>query len=153
MPISETGGPCQYFLPFEFSCPKKLPFCDFSDFVLFYVLFRNFPILPKFFVHFRNICVHFRNFRVRNWARKPRIYRNGRGRGICSDFVFILFIFGNMIQKAEFVYYCRKKVKKSIAIKKKVVSLQCSSLHTDTHTNKTFNNYYQLLKIFYYESS
>ena len=32
------------------------------------------------------------------------IYRNGRGRGICSDFVFILFIFGNMIQKAEFVY-------------------------------------------------
>ena len=44
------------------------------------------------------------------------IYRNGRGRGICSDFVFILFIFGNMIQKAEFVYYCRKKVKKSIAI-------------------------------------
>ena len=44
------------------------------------------------------------------------IYRNGRGRGICSDFVFILFIFGNMIQKKEFVYYCRKKVKKSIAI-------------------------------------
>ena len=47
------------------------------------------------------------------------IYRNGRGRGICSDFVFILFILGNMIQKTEFVYYCRKKVKKSIAIKKK----------------------------------
>ena len=48
------------------------------------------------------------------------IYRNGRGRGrgrgICSDFVFILFILGNMIQKAEFVYNCRKKVKKSIAI-------------------------------------
>ena len=32
-----------------------------------------------------------------------------------------------MIQKTEFVYYCRKKVKKSIAIKKNVVSLQCSS--------------------------
>ena len=56
------------------------------------------------------------------------IYRNGRGRGICSDFVFILFILGNMIQKTEFVYYCRKKVKKSIAIKKNVVSLHCSSL-------------------------
>ena len=110
------GDSLQYFLPFEFSRPKKRPFCDFSVFVLFYVLFRISPNLPKFFVHFRNIAVHFRNFRVRNWARNPRIYRNGRARGICSDFVFILFIFGNMIQKAEFVYYCRKKVKKSIAI-------------------------------------
>ena len=44
MPISETGGPCQYFLPFEISRPKKRPFCDFSVFVLFYVLFRN-PVL------------------------------------------------------------------------------------------------------------
>ena len=123
MPISETGTPRQYFLPLKISCPKKRPFCDFSVFVLFYVLFRNFPIGPKIFVHFRNIAVHFRNFRVRNWARNPRIYRNGRGRGICSDFVFILFILGNMIQKTEFVYNCRKKVKKSIAIKKKVVSL------------------------------
>ena len=113
------GDSPQYFLPLKISCPKKRPFCDFSVFVLFYGLFRNFPILPKFFVHFRNRDVHFRNFRVRNWARNPRIYRNGRGRGICSDFVFILFIFGNMIQKTEFVYYCRKKVKKSIAIQKK----------------------------------
>ena len=55
----------------------------------------------------------------------PRIYRNGRGRGICSDFVFILFILGNMIQKSLFVYYYRKKVKKSIVIKKNVVSLHC----------------------------
>ena len=40
-----------------------------------------------------------------------------------------------MIQKAEFVYYCRKKVKKSVAIKKNVVSLQSDlvPLHTDTH--------------------
>ena len=126
MPISHAGTPRQHFLPLKISCPKKRPFCDFSVFVLFYGLFRNFMILPKFFVHFRNRCVHFRNFRVRNWARNPRIYRNGRGRGICSDFVFILFILGNMIQKTEFVYYCRKKVKKSIAIKKNVVSLQCN---------------------------
>ena len=34
----------------------------------------------------------------------------GAGAGYCSDFVFILFIFGNMIQKSLFVYYCRKKV-------------------------------------------
>lgn len=44
MPISETGGPCQYFLPLKISCPKKRPFCDFSVFVLFYGLFRN-PVL------------------------------------------------------------------------------------------------------------
>lgn len=44
MPISETGDPRQYFLPFEISCPKKRPFCDFSVFVLFYGLFRN-PVL------------------------------------------------------------------------------------------------------------
>ena len=44
MPISETGGPCQYFLPLKISRPKKAPFCDFSVFVLFYVLFRN-PVL------------------------------------------------------------------------------------------------------------
>lgn len=44
MPISETGTPSQYFLPFENSRPKKRPFCDFSVFVLFYVLFRN-PVL------------------------------------------------------------------------------------------------------------
>ena len=127
MPISETGDPRQYFLPLKISRPKKRPFCDFSVFEHFYIPFRIFMILPKFFVHFRNRGVHFRNFRVRNWARNPRIYRNGRGRGICSDFVFILFIFGNMIQKTEFVYNCRKKVKKSIAIKKKWLSLQCSS--------------------------
>ena len=119
VPGFAAGTPCQYFLPLKISCPKKAPFCDFSVFVLFYVLFRNFPIGPIFFVHFRNRGVHFRNFRVRNWARNPRIYRNGRGRGTCSGFVFILFILGNMIQKAEFVYNCRKKVKKSIAIKKK----------------------------------
>ena len=58
-----------------------------------------------------------------------RLYRNGRGRGICSDFVFILFILGNMIQKTEFVYNCRKKVKKSIVIKKNVVSLQSDLVH------------------------
>ena len=34
----------------------------------------------------------------------------GAGAGVCSDFVGILFIFGNMIQKSLFVYYCRKKV-------------------------------------------
>ena len=56
-----------------------------------------------------------------------RIYRNGRGRRGCSDFVRILFIFGNMIQKSLFVYYCRKKVWKSIVIKKIVVSLRCRS--------------------------
>ena len=44
MPISETGGPCQYFLPLKISCPKKRSFCDFSVFVLFYGLFRN-PVL------------------------------------------------------------------------------------------------------------
>ena len=60
MPISETGTPLQYFLPLKISRPKKAPFCDFSDFVLFYVLFRISPTLPKFFVHFRNIAVHFR---------------------------------------------------------------------------------------------
>ena len=130
MPISHAGSPLQYFLPLKISRSKKAPFCNFSVFVLFYVLFRNFPLGPKFFVHFRNIAVHFRNFRVRNWARNPRIYRNGRGRGICSDFVFILFILGNMIQKSEFVYYCRKKVKKSIAIKKNVVSLHQFIWHT-----------------------
>ena len=130
-----AGTPSQYFLPLKISCPKKAPFCDFSDFEHFYIPFRIFLILPNFFVHFRNRGVHFRNFWVRNWARNPRIYRNGRGRDICSDFVFILFILGNMIQKTEFVYYCRKKVKKSIAIKKNVVSLQSDlvPLHTDTH--------------------
>lgn len=44
MPISETGGPCLYFPHLIFSRPKKRPFCDFSVFVLFYVLFRN-PVL------------------------------------------------------------------------------------------------------------
>ena len=44
MPISETGGPCQYFLPLKISRPKKRPFCDFSVFEHFYVLFRN-PVL------------------------------------------------------------------------------------------------------------
>ena len=44
MPISETGDSLQYFLPLKISCPKKRPFCDFSVFVLFYVLFRN-PVL------------------------------------------------------------------------------------------------------------
>ena len=44
MPVSETGDSRQYFLPFEFSLPKKRPFCDFSVFELFYGLFRN-PVL------------------------------------------------------------------------------------------------------------
>lgn len=44
MPGIAAGTPSQYFLPFENSCPKKRPFCDFSVFVLFYVLFRN-PVL------------------------------------------------------------------------------------------------------------
>ena len=53
MPISETGGPCQYFLPLKISCPKKRPFCDFSVFVLFYGLFRNpVPALP---IMYRNL--------------------------------------------------------------------------------------------------
>lgn len=50
MPISETGTPSQYFLPLKISRPKKRPFCDFSDFVLFYVLFRNpVPALPNMY--------------------------------------------------------------------------------------------------------
>ena len=116
MPGIAAGTPCQYFLPFKISCPKNLPFCDFSDFVLFYVLFRN-PVLA--------IPIVYNNLYIFGFcARVPcfsifALYRNGRGRGICSGFVFILFIFGHMIQKTEFVYYCRKKVKKSIAIKKK----------------------------------
>lgn len=44
MPISETGGPCQYFLHLKISRPQKRPFCDFSVFELFYILFRN-PVL------------------------------------------------------------------------------------------------------------
>ena len=100
MPISETGTPSQYFLPLKISRPKKAPFCDFSVFVLFYVLFRN--------------CVPVGGGSLFCYIEElARAYRD------CSDFVFILFIFGNMIQKTEFVYNCRKKVKKSIAIKKK----------------------------------
>ena len=122
-----SGDSLQYFLPFEFSLPKKAPFCDFSDFVLFYVLFRNkhpvvpimniflfnflrsekFPIVYKFLSLLGCIrfCTKICPFYSLVAARNPRIYRNGRGRGICSDFVFILFIFGNMIQKSLFVYY------------------------------------------------
>ena len=44
MPGIAAGTPLQYFLPFENSLPKKRPFCDFSDFVHFYGLFRN-PVL------------------------------------------------------------------------------------------------------------
>ena len=42
MPISETGGPCQYFLPFENSLPKKRPFCDFFRFCTFLCTFSEF---------------------------------------------------------------------------------------------------------------
>ena len=129
MPISETGGPCQYFLPLKISCPKKAPFCDFSDFVLFYVLFRNpvpaIPIVYKFLsflglIRFCTIICIFSELCAGRWRLSILLYRGTRAyMRICSDFVFILFILGNMIQKTEFVYYCRKKVKKSIAIKKK----------------------------------
>ena len=44
MPWFAAGTPRQYFLPLKISRPKKRPFCDFSDFVLFYGLFRN-PVL------------------------------------------------------------------------------------------------------------
>ena len=120
MPISETGTPSQYFLPLKISCPKKRPFCDFSDFVLFYVLFRN-PVLaiPVMYnnLYIFGLCTRWRRFLYFAIQRNARAYRD------CSDFVFILFILGNMIQKAEFVYNCRKKVKKSVAIKQNVVSL------------------------------
>ena len=138
MPISHAGTPLQYFLPLKISCPKKAPFCDFSVFVLFYVLFRNpvlaLPVMYKFLsllglIRFCTIICIFSELCAGRWRLSIfALYRNGRGRGICSDFVFILFILGNMIQKTEFVYYCRKKVKKSIAIKKNVVSLHRSSL-------------------------
>ena len=44
MPGIAAGTPLQYFFPLKNSRPKKRPFCDFSDFVLFYGLFRN-PVL------------------------------------------------------------------------------------------------------------
>ena len=128
-PGFRSGDSLQYFLPLKISRPKKAPFCDFSVFVLFYVLFRNpvpaLPIMYKFLsllglIRFCTIiCIFSELCAGRRRLSIFALYRNGRARGICSDFVFILFILGNMIQKSEFVYYCRKKVKKSIAIKKK----------------------------------
>ena len=129
MPICETGTPSQYFLPLKISRPKKRPFCDFSDFVLFYVLFRN-PVLalPNMYkilsllglIRFcTRICIFSDYVPACRASLFCYIEEQARAYRDCSDFVFILFIFGNMIQKTEFVYYCRKKVKKSVAIKKK----------------------------------
>ena len=109
MPISETGGPCQYFLPLKISCPKKRPFCDFSDFEHFCVLFWN-PVLaiPEMYkilsllglILFCTIICMFSDYVPACRASRFSLYRGTRaGAGFCSDFVFILFIFGNMIQK------------------------------------------------------
>ena len=104
------------FLRFFRFCTFLYPFSESracsSEYVQIFIPFRTNPILYKNLYIF-GLCARLPCFSI------FALYRNGRGRGICSDFVFILFILGNMIQKSLFVYNCRKKVKKSIAIKKK----------------------------------
>ena len=89
-----------------------------SDCVHKFILFRTNPILYNNLYIF-GLCARCRCFSI------FALYRYGRGRSICSDFVFILFIFGNMIHKTQFLYNQRKKVQKSIVIKKKSLSLHC----------------------------
>ena len=111
---------------FENFAPQKSPFLRFFRFCTFLCAFSESRACSsgyvQIFIHFRTNPILYNNLYILGiCACLPcssifALYRNGRGRGICSDFVFILFIFGNMIQKAEFVYNCRKKVKKSIAI-------------------------------------
>ena len=123
------GRSLSILFTFENFASQKTPFlrffrfctflCTFSEssarssgYVQNFIPFRINPILYKNLYIF-GICACVPCFSI------FALYRNGRGRGICSNFVFILFILGNMIQKTEFVYNCRKKVKKSVAIKKK----------------------------------
>lgn len=115
MPTSETGDLLQYFLPLKISRPKKRPFCYFSVFVLFYGLFRNpVPALPIVYINlsflglirFCTIICIFSDYVPACRASRFSLYiGTGAGAGFCSDFVFILFIFGNMIQESLKVYY------------------------------------------------
>lgn len=127
-PYPRRGLPPILFT-FENFVPQKSPFLRFFPILYFFMYFFGFrrSCLDFLFIFGTSlfifgICACLPCFSI------FALYRNGRGRGICSDFVFILFIFGNMIQKSLFVYYYRKKVKKSVAIKKNVVSLHCRSL-------------------------
>lgn len=129
MPISETGLPSDTFYLLKIHCPKNalsaiFPILYFlwafsesrarcSDYVQIFVQFFKFGKISDYvqkFIPFRTNPILYNNLYVFGLRADRRglsifaIYRNGRGRGICSDFVFILFIFGNMIQKSEFVY-------------------------------------------------
>ena len=146
--------------------PKKTPFLRFFRFCTFLCTFSESRACSsdyvQIFIPFRTNPILYNNLYIFGFcARLPclpifALYRNGRGRGICSYFVGILFILGNMIQKTEFVYNCRKKVKKSIAIKKNVVSLQSDSVHltyspcgaTGTARSKRFPKGVQKRRVF-----
>ena len=120
MPEIAAGTPPQYFYLLKIRAPNKPPSALFSDFVLFYGLFRITELaLP---IMYRNlsflglilfctiICI-FSDYVPAGVGSRFSLYiGTGAGAGFYSDFVFILFILGNMIQKSLFVYYCRKKV-------------------------------------------
>ena len=123
MPWFAAGTPCQYFLPLKISRPKKRPFCDFFRFCTFLCTFSEsrarYSDYVQNFIPFRTNPILYNNLYIfgmyARWRRheNPRLYRNGRGRSICSDFVFILFILGNMIQKyAQSVLLEKKSLEK-----------------------------------------
>ena len=113
MPTSETGGPCQYFFTFWIFTAQKTPFLRFFRFCTFLWSFSEsrarYSDYVQKFIPFRTNPILYNNLYV--FGNLISLYiGTGAGAGFCSDFVFILFILGNMIQKSLFVYYWRKKV-------------------------------------------
>lgn len=120
MPISETGLSSYTFYLLKIHAPKNALSAIFSVFVLFYGLFRNpVPAIPEMYkilsllglIRFCTIICIFSDYVPAGTGFRFSLYiGTDAGTGYCSDFVFILFIFGNMIQESLKVYYCRKKV-------------------------------------------
>lgn len=105
---------------FENFAPQISPFLLFFRFCTFLWAFSESRArssdYAQNFIPFRTNPIMYNNLYIFGFCARVPCFSifayigTGAGAGVYSDFVFILFIFGNIIQKSLFVYYCRKEV-------------------------------------------
>ena len=147
-------APVNTFYLLKIHCPKKRPFCDFfrfctflwsfsessarsSDYAQNFIPFRTNPIL------YNNLYI-FGFCAVRNRARNPRIYRNGRARGILFRFCLVFVHFRKYDTRIAICVLLEKKSLEKYCNKEKITIFALSE------RDKTI---LLIIKIFYYESN